>query len=498
MGKMGKAIKKKSTTVKKAAKKIIASSLPHIIGENFPNGSISLIDKELKFIFTNGSGYKAFGLDPRKYVGKSISTALNATVFKQIQKALPKIFAGKSITQEIKMDDYYFLNSYKPIVNKNGKIDAFVLVAQNITDLKKTTQENDKLQYIIKRSLNEIYIFHADTLLFEFVNDGALKNLGYSQQAIKKLTPIDLKPEFTLKSFEKLITPLRKGKEEKIEFETYHRRANGTHYPVEVHLQLVNAGNEKKFVAIILDISQRKTDQIFIKEKNEELATIIEELQASSEELQEQNDQLALLVKEKEDLFKELHHRIKNNLQMVISLLFLKGNQTQETSLQLFIKETRNRIFSIALLHEQLLQMKGIDKLDIAKYLQKLVKNLIDSYSSNNQQFEVKLDLDSYMLSTEQAVNVGLITNEILSNIIKYAYPAGQGGPIYIAFKQSKEVLTLKIADVGKGIPDEIIKNHRKSYGIQLIELFTNQLKGKLILSNNNGTAYEINFKDNG
>ncbi len=111
---------------------------------------------------------------------------------------------------------------------------------------------------IFEVSLNEIFMFDAEQLRFIEVNRGARENIGYSIDELREMTPLDIKPTFSLESFETMIAPLRRGEKEKIVFETIHERKNGTHYPVEVHLQLMQHMENDVFVAIILDTSERQ------------------------------------------------------------------------------------------------------------------------------------------------------------------------------------------------------------------------------------------------
>jgi PAS domain S-box-containing protein len=134
-------------------------------------------------------------------------------------------------------------------------------------------------QKIFEVSLNEIYIFSADTLRFIEVNRGARENLGYTMAELEGLTPLELKPRYTRETFAELIAPLYSGAQEKIVFETIHLRKDGSDYPVEVHLQLSNLGDQRVFVAVILDITRRRQIEA-------ELARRVEELHASNLELE--------------------------------------------------------------------------------------------------------------------------------------------------------------------------------------------------------------------
>jgi PAS domain S-box-containing protein len=147
---------------------------------------------------------------------------------------------------------------------------------QDITSQKEAEHEKNYLQTTLENSLNEIYIFDSKTFRFNYVNKGALRNLGYTEQEIKALTPLDLKPEYVSTSFKQLIAPLVNNEKEKIIFFTNHKRKDGTLYPVEVHLQLVKSAHNKRFLAIIMDITERKKAEQVILQANERFEKVTE------------------------------------------------------------------------------------------------------------------------------------------------------------------------------------------------------------------------------
>ncbi|HRQ23817.1 MAG TPA: PAS domain S-box protein, partial [Anaerolineales bacterium] len=144
-----------------------------------------------------------------------------------------------------------------PIV-RDGKVTAITGSVTDITKRKQAEQERERLLNTLEASLNEIYMFDVRSLKFEYVNASALHNLGYSFEQMKEMTPFDLKPEFTEDSFRKLLEPLQNGETQKLTFETLHRRADASLYPVEVHLQLVEHEGESVFLSIILNITERR------------------------------------------------------------------------------------------------------------------------------------------------------------------------------------------------------------------------------------------------
>ncbi len=165
------------------------------------------------------------------------------------------------------------VNVYSTIIDYQGK----KLVHLIIFDITEEWEVKRKLEFykkLFEESLNEIYIFHSDTYKIMDVNKGAIKNLGYSKEEFTELTPIDLSPEFTLQTFKEFLEPLSNGERKLIIFDTMSRRKDGSLYPVEVHLELIEFGSEKVYVALAIDLTERRKIENNLKEKNEVLNTI--------------------------------------------------------------------------------------------------------------------------------------------------------------------------------------------------------------------------------
>ena len=164
---------------------------------------------------------------------------------------------------------------YSSPVDYQGKT-LMHLIVFDITEQWKAKRELEFYKNLFEDSLNEIYIFYPQTLKFIAVNRGARENLGYTGEELKEMTPVDLKPEFTLQSFKELLEPLLKGEQKQLIFDTVHRRKDGSLYPVEIHLELVEFDKEKVFVALVIDITERREMEKELKERNEILSTIME------------------------------------------------------------------------------------------------------------------------------------------------------------------------------------------------------------------------------
>ena len=198
--------------------------------------------------------------------------------FRELWKTIASgnVWRGE-IKNKAKDGSYYWVDTtIVPFLDEKNKPFKYLAIRFDITERKKAEQEKNSLQETIENSLNEIYIFDAEMLQFSYVNKGALLNLGYSEEEIKALTPLDLKPDYTKTTFQELIKPLEKNEKEKIVFFTNHKRKNGSLYPVEVHLQLVTQGNIKRFLAIILDITERKEADKHLLQANERFEKVTE------------------------------------------------------------------------------------------------------------------------------------------------------------------------------------------------------------------------------
>jgi PAS domain S-box-containing protein len=158
---------------------------------------------------------------------------------------------------------------------------------RDISETKTAQADRERLLEVVDRSLNEVYIFDRDTLVFQYVNSGALANLGYTLEEMRQKTPLSIKPAYDLESFTELVSPLIQGEEDKIIFETLHLRKGGSHYPVEVHLQLITHQNISSFVAVILDITERRKQEEALRKLNRQLNRRARELAASNAELEQ-------------------------------------------------------------------------------------------------------------------------------------------------------------------------------------------------------------------
>lgn len=206
-------------------------------------------------------------------------------------------------------------------------------------------------------------------------------------------------------------------------------------------------------------------------------------------------EQLKASLKEKEVLLKEIHHRVKNNLQIVKSLLQMQCRRTKEQEAILVLQDSQNRIASIALVHEKLYRSDDLANIDFAQYIPDLTTHLFDTYNVSSQNVTLTIEVDDIFLEIDTAIPCGLIINELVSNSLKYAFPNNRIGEIQVNFhNNSKGIMTLIVRDNGIGIPEELDIENTQTLGLTLVLGLVEQLEGTLELDRSQGTEFRMTF----
>ncbi|MBW4576675.1 MAG: PAS domain S-box protein [Aphanothece sp. CMT-3BRIN-NPC111] len=213
-------------------------------------------------------------------------------------------------------------------------------------------------------------------------------------------------------------------------------------------------------------------------------------------ERKQAEDNLKASLQEKETLLKEIHHRVKNNLQIISSLLRLQSKHIRDADVLELFQESQNRVRTMALIHEKLYQSGNLAKIDFIEYIQTLVQELSRSYGASRQAIAFKLTIEKVHLEVDIAIPCGLIINELVSNSLKYAFKDCQTGEIDISLVQHSEShrFILTIGDNGVGLPQNLDFRKTQSLGLQLVCRLTKQLGGSINLTHRQGTAFQIIF----
>jgi PAS domain S-box-containing protein len=320
-----------------------------------------------------------------------------------------------------------------------------------------------RLEKIVMVSHNQILVVEDKSLAIEYANTSALKVLGYSTSELQKLKLTDLFLFPDEMATQALLNTLRKKQTDRLELQLRFNRKNGEFYDGEVLIQVLEQG--QSFVLIASDI----TDKLVTEKK------------------------LLHTIHEKETLIKEIHHRVKNNLQLISSIIYLKLTSVADHDIRGFLEDTRQKIRSIALIHERLLQTEDLDKVEISDYLGKLIQDLKVTYFRDGHALGITTELDKEMMTLDMAIICGLIVNELMTNAIKHAFPANKPGSIAVRFK-SPSPYKLVVEDNGIGLPENVGPGNSTSFGMQLIDVFVKQLNGNLYIDRTNGTVFQIEF----
>jgi PAS domain S-box-containing protein len=208
----------------------------------------------------------------------------------------------------------------------------------------------------------------------------------------------------------------------------------------------------------------------------------------------ESEEKIKKSLKEKEILLQEVHHRVKNNLQIISSILNLQTRTLNDPKILELIKETRYRIMSMAFIHDLLYQTKDFTNIDFSKYLQNITSNIMNTYT-HNKNINLHLEIESIFLNLDNAIPCGLIVNELITNAFKYAFPSDKKGEIIVTLKLNNNWVNLSVADNGVGIQEHVDYKTTETLGFQLINSLVTQIDGELIYESNVGTKFILSFR---
>jgi PAS domain S-box-containing protein len=373
------------------------------------------------------------------------------------------------------------LNSYEvQLKTKNGNIkDLFatfgfipetkqaLISFIDVTDRKKAEENLKRHAALLDISYEAIFSWSFEEGILSW-NRGAERLYGYSkEEAIGKISHELLKtkhPQGLDDFMEKL------DKYDMWTGELIHTTKNGEELVMESRQQLIQDSHGKNIVIETnRDITERKKSE----------------------------DKIRASLKEKEVLLREIHHRVKNNLQIISTLLQLQSDEiTDQKTLENY-RESENRIQSIALIHEKMYQSRDISNIDFTSYIKSLINDLMYSYDSDSRNIKSVIDTGNFLFSIETVQPLGLIVNEIISNSLKYAFKNRDEGTVLVKLeKMDSNKFKLIVSDDGVGFPENIDFRNTSSLGLQLVNELVKQLEGNIELNIGDGTEFVIVFKE--
>ena len=261
-----------------------------------------------------------------------------------------------------------------------------------------------------------------------------------------------------------------------------------------VNINPVYREHEGLYTVALTEVTELKDSETSLKQLSDELE---KQVQNRTESLDKSNRQLEQLVDEKNILLQEVHHRVNNNLQMIISLLSLQSRRSENQELQDYLSDAVTRVQTISMVHQMLYRSEDFSRINLREYLESLIHSMV-----HGSQAEIELEFCDLICSTSTCIQIGMIMNEIVLNALKYAYPLDEEikrfcGKSYIEKRgEQSDLLHVMFRDYGPGIDEEVLEDvERDSLGFRIIRTLTVQRNGSMRVYNDNGCVYEFNVE---
>jgi PAS domain S-box-containing protein len=434
---------------------------------------IARFDRNGKLIFVNDAYCRYFGIKKEEIIGKSYQPL----VYPKDQSKIDELLNSLNYKNPVgKVENRVIVNGEirwmqwinRMIFDEEGNLVDFQSVGQDIGDRKQVEEALQKRESILRSFYDGVpmmmgivqlihekisHISYNNTaadffgLPPETSNDCSVNQIVIFQQIMREWIQSYQKSEPTSHS---------------TSFEyVYHTDTNPIYLSVTISLIKELSSDDLWFSYVVEDITEQKQ---------------------------------ATAIKQKEILIKELHHRVKNNLQIICSLLNLQSRLVKDSTVVEKFKEIKNRIITISLVHEQLYQSENISQINLSEYITALANNLFRCYALESQNVSLKVETKhNFFLDLDTVIPCGLIINELISNALKYAFLPGLRAKIEIEITVNQEKnLILIIKDNGKGLPDNLIIEKSQTLGLKLVKNLINQLRGRLQINQDEGTSFII------
>lgn len=439
-------------------------------------------DRQGKFLFWNTGAGKVLGFSVDETVGRMSLENLLPPDDSSSQEALMQIMTRVLGGQET-------IVQVIPVVHKDGRrrtlsatfspqhdnagiVQGMLLIGEDITEREVARRETEQaerqlrlLAFTLNCAKDAFVITDLDNRIL-YVNQAFADTYGYAEEELigrdvmmvrSPKTPADLSEQIRLGT-----------RGAGWSGEVPNRRKNMEEFPVELWTSTVrnDHGEPVALVGVAREITERKATE----------------------------NQIRASLHEKEVLLKEIHHRVKNNLQVITSLLSLQSAKIPNTEIQAILKESQTRVRSMALVHEELYQSEDFSRVDFADYIRRLTSNLFHTYQTGPVPISLAVDVEDVYLTVDAAIPCGLIINELVSNALKHAFHGREGGVITISLQHNGPMFSLTVSDNGTGLPLSVDPATAETLGLQLVSTLTRQLGGVLVVYREEGTRFEVQF----
>jgi len=337
-------------------------------------------------------------------------------------------------------------------------------------ELQQRISELERFRALLDETNDAIFLSEVPSGKFADFNSYACEQLGYSPQKMSEMSINDIIAPGELERMKGIVDNLIEGKQSKnrLTVETFLKKQDSSQINVEINISLVRFSDDAYMVMVARDITERKEFENALKSS----------------------------LKEKEVLIREIHHRVKNNMQIISSLLNLQKQYVNDEEAVNVLLESQNRVKSMAMIHEKLYKTQNFSEINFGDYITSLVDDLFSSYGSYSGRIKKEMIFDEIMLGLETAIPCGLIISELVTNTLKYAFPNQMECEFRIEMYEIDGLYHLIISDNGVGIPPNINFDKTETLGLVLVDSLVNQLEGTVELERNGGTKFKIIFKE--
>lgn len=440
---------------------------------------VDVIDGDFRFHSLNSPHSRITGLTTKDILGKTPEEILPPADAASARRNYEScINTGSTITYVEFMpflgQDLWWLTRLTPIRNEDSQIYRIVGVSTNITEFKRIEsalrQSEKQFRTIFDSAGMGIAVSLPPTYNLSQANPTFCKMLGYSPEELANLKYEAITHPNDLEIEQPFIEKIFAGQLSEYTLEKRYVCKNGNVIWGNLTASIIRdeSGQIEMAVALVEDITNRKLAEA--------------QIQAS--------------LHEKEILLREIHHRVKNNLQIISSLLHLQANRVKDDQIRTALEDSWNRIDSMALVHENLYRSSNLAGIDLAAYIQALVNHLLEIYNICPNTIQLNLMINSaVMLNLEQAIPCGLILNELVSNALKHGFPKKRSGELLIQLTRAEnQQVTLIVGNPVNSLPPDFDINNVRTMGLRLVISLVKQLEGTIEVIRGNPTLFKVNF----
>jgi len=427
----------------------------------------------------NTGAEKIYGYTSHEAVGNSVTMLIPPYNTDEISLILAWIKSGERVTHYETLrrrKDGSLVNvslSVSPMKDRTGNVVGASSIARDITADKKLElqleESEEKFREVFNNANDAIFLHslkeNGQPGTFTEVNDVACQRLGYTREELMQMTPSDIDSVETRQKIPDFMGKIQS--EGTATFETVQVTKDGGNIPVEMSSHLFNLRGDKMVLSIARDITRRKEAEV----------------------------QLRKSLEEKEMLLKEIHHRVKNNLMVISSLLSLQSRYIKDKAALAVFKESQHRARSMALIHKMLYQSTDLKCIDFGDYIKTLTTELFRTYVTGDN-IQLNMQVGKILLDINTAIPLGLIVNELISNSLKHAFPDNTQGEITVKFRKEGDEFHFTVADTGVGFPEDLDFTKTRSLGMRLVNTLVDQMNGTIELDRTKGTCFLIRFTE--